>query len=78
MDIRELLELVEEYTCGAQPRYRFRVKDTNIVLNIEASSREDAWNKAIELFRKLEIGKIVDEVKRRYYEGLQRYMERKH
>lgn len=74
MDIKELVELVEEYTCGTQPRYRFRVKDTNIVINIEAGSREDAWNKVVELFEKLEIGKIIDEIRRRYRERLQRYI----
>lgn len=73
---RELLELVEEYTCGSQLRYRFRVKDTNIVLNITANSTDEAWSKAIKMFNELRINEVVEEVKRRYKEGLQRYLKR--
>jgi len=73
---RELLELVEEYTCGSQLRYRFRVKDTNIVLNITANSIDEAWSKAIRMFNELRINEVVEEVKKRYKEGLQRYLKR--
>ncbi len=75
-EYKELLELVEEYTCGSQLRYRFRVKDTNIVLNISANSIDEAWSKAIKMFNELGINEVIEEVKRRYKEGLQRYLEK--
>ncbi len=71
------LELVEKYTSDGQPRFRFKIKDTNIVLNISAMNEEEAWVKAKELISKLKINEVVEEVKRRYKEGLKRFLERK-
>ncbi len=71
------IELVEKYTSNGQPRFRFRIKDTNIVLNISATNEEEAWIKVKNLISQLKINEIVEEVKKRYKEGLERFLERK-
>ncbi len=71
------IEFVEKYTSNGQPRFRFRIKDTNIVLNISATNEEEAWIKVKNLISQLKIDEIVEEVKKRYKEGLERFLKRK-
>ncbi len=49
------LELIEKYEIGGQQRFRLRIKGTNIILNVEAQSEEEALRKAAELMVKLKM-----------------------
>ena len=47
------LEIIEEYLLEGERRYRVRVKGTRIVLNVGASSSEEALEKAMRLYEKI-------------------------
>ena len=49
------LELIEEYTYAGQHRFRFKVKNTNIILNVAAESLDEGVKKAVELLKKLRL-----------------------
>jgi len=49
------LELIEEYIYAGQHRYRFRIKDTNIVLNVAAENLDEGVKRAVELLKKLKL-----------------------
>jgi len=56
------LELVEIYRYEGLPgvRYRFRVKDTKIYLNVTATSLEEATKKAEQIIKNLELDKYLE------------------
>jgi len=47
------LDLVEEYFYLGEKRYRFRVKGTNIIVNVRADSVDEGIEKAIEVLKKI-------------------------
>jgi hypothetical protein len=47
------LELVDEYVYRGERRYRFKVKGTNIVINVRAENPEEGADKAIEVLKKI-------------------------
>ena len=47
------LEIIEEYLLEGERRYRVRVKGTRIVLNVGASSPEEALEKAARLYERI-------------------------
>lgn len=47
------LDLVEECLYGTEKRYRFKVKGTNIVINVRADSVDEGIEKAIEVLKKI-------------------------
>ncbi len=47
------LELIDEYVYMGEKRYRFKIKNTNIVINVRAENPEEGANKAIELLKKI-------------------------
>ena len=47
-----VLELIEEYEFAGQHRMRFRIKGTNVIINVSASSIEEGVKKAMEIIRK--------------------------
>lgn len=55
------LEVVEEYMLLGEPRYRVRVKGTNLVINVHASSREEALEKARRIAESLSVKALVKE-----------------
>jgi len=53
MDGGTELEIVEEYEIEGRKRFRIRVKGTNIILNVTASSPNEAAEKAAEIANNL-------------------------
>ncbi|MCE4620348.1 MAG: hypothetical protein F7C33_04915 [Desulfurococcales archaeon] len=47
------LEIIEEYLLEGEKRYKVRVKGTRIILNVSASSPEEALEKASRLYEKI-------------------------
>lgn len=47
------LDLVEEYIYGGEKRYRFKVRGTNIVINVRADSVDEGIERAIEVLKKI-------------------------
>jgi len=47
------LELVEEYTYYGQHRFRFRIKNTNIIINVAAEDVDEGIKKTVEILSKL-------------------------
>lgn len=47
------LELVEEYVYGGERRYRFKVKGTNMMINVRADSVDEGIERAIEVLKKI-------------------------
>uniref|UniRef100_A0A7J2U2W7 Uncharacterized protein n=1 Tax=Ignisphaera aggregans TaxID=334771 RepID=A0A7J2U2W7_9CREN len=60
------LELVEIYRYEGLPgvKYRFRVKDTKIYLNVTATSLEEATKKAEQIIKNLELDKYLASIER--------------
>ncbi len=54
------LELIEEYELMGEKRFRFRVKGTNIVINVSAENVEEAKKKALELARDLGVERVLE------------------
>jgi len=57
------LELIEEYVYAGERRFRFRIKGTNIILNVEAEDVESGLKKAADMIRKLKIIERLKELK---------------
>jgi len=56
-------EVIEEYELMGEKRFRVRLKQTNLVFNVAASSREEAIEKALNIARSLEIEKVLDKLR---------------
>ena len=54
------LELIEEYELMGEKRFRFRVKGTNIVINVSAPSLEQAKAKATQIARDVGVDKVLE------------------
>jgi len=54
------LEVVEEYELLGEKRYRLRIAGTSIYINVAASSRDEAFRKAREMIRDLELDKLAN------------------
>jgi hypothetical protein len=64
--VRIELELIEIYRYEGLPgtKYRFRIKDTKIYLNVTASSLEEATRKAEQIIKNLELDKYLNSIER--------------
>ncbi len=49
----EEIELLEEYNVGGTKRYRFHVRNSNIIIDIRSLNEESAWNKISEMLEKI-------------------------
>ncbi|MCY0868751.1 MAG: hypothetical protein OWQ48_05955 [Desulfurococcus sp.] len=49
------LVIIEKYMLLNEQRYRICVKGTNITVNVEASSEEEALSKALEILRNVKL-----------------------
>ncbi len=56
-------EVIEEYELLGEKRFRVRLRKTNIVFNVAASTRDEAVERALELARRLEIEKVLDKLR---------------
>ncbi len=66
------LEILERYVFLGQSRYRVRLKETNILFNVNAISDDEALEKALEMARKIGLNReVVDEIRRRFSKGNQ-------
>ncbi len=54
------LEVVEEYELLGEKRYRLRIAGTSIYINVAASSQDEAFRKAREMIRDLELDKLAN------------------
>ena len=54
------LEVVEEYELLGEKRYRLRIAGTSIYINVAGSSRDEAFRKAREMIRDLELDKLAN------------------
>ena len=52
-------EIVEEFLLLGEKRFRVRVKGSNIVFNVSASSPEEAIEKARELMERLRVERVL-------------------
>ncbi len=60
---RDDFEVIEEYELLGEKRFRVRLKGTNIVFNVSASSKDEAVERALELARRLEVDKVIDKLR---------------
>ncbi|WP_440060148.1 hypothetical protein ACSU1N_03085 [Thermogladius sp. 4427co] len=51
------LTLIERYVFLGKTRFRIALSGTNIVFNVEASSEEEAFEKVLDMVRKMNIDK---------------------
>ena len=64
------LEILERYVFLGQSRYRVRLKETNILFNVNAISDDEALEKALEMARKIGLNKeVLDEIRGRFSKG---------
>jgi len=56
------LELIEEYEYAGEKRFRFKIKGTNIIINVEAENSESAAKKAVKMIRMLKINERLKEL----------------
>lgn len=47
------LDLVEEYVYAGERRYRFKVRGTNMMVNVRADSVEEGIERAVEILKKI-------------------------
>lgn len=47
------LDLVEEYVYRGENRFRFRVRGTNLIVNVRADDINEGIEKAIEILKKI-------------------------
>ncbi len=47
------LELIEEYVYAGEKRYRFKVRGTNVIVNVRADSVEEGIERAVEVLKKV-------------------------
>ncbi len=65
------LLIKEKYVFLGQMRYRIQVVGTNIILNISAENDDEAYEKALNMTRKMGLTKdIVNMIKNRIQERL--------
>ncbi|MET1129240.1 MAG: hypothetical protein ABWW70_07985 [Thermoproteota archaeon] len=57
----EELELVETYEVLGERRFRFRLKGTNVYVNVTASNEKEAIERARDYLRRLRIREILRE-----------------
>ncbi len=55
MPLSEELEFIEEYMIEGRKRFRFKVKNTNVVINVSAKTIEEAKQKAQNMLKILKI-----------------------
>jgi len=64
MSSREVeLELIEEYELLGEKRFRFRIKGTNIVINVGASKLEEAREKAIKIIEDMQLNEFLERIR---------------
>jgi len=52
-------ELVETYLLDGRRRFRLRVADTNIIVNVEAESEDEALEKAVKLLERTGVLRVL-------------------
>ena len=57
------LEVIEEYELEGVKRFRLRVRGTILVVNVAASSVEEAKTKAINIIKSMELDKVLSRLK---------------
>jgi len=57
------LEIIEKYELLGETRYRVKIKNTKIILNISASTDREALNRAKELIKELKLYEVIDQYK---------------
>ncbi|OYT59954.1 MAG: hypothetical protein B6U75_02755 [Desulfurococcales archaeon ex4484_217_1] len=57
------LEIIEKYELLGETRYRVKIRNTKIILNISASTDREALNRAKELIKELKLYEIIDQYK---------------
>jgi len=62
----EDFELIEEYELLGEKRYRLRVKDTNIIINVAASSPEEAVRKAIQVAERVKLDTFLEKIREQH------------
>ncbi len=63
---REQLEVIEVYRFLGEKVYRVRIRDTNIVFNIQADSSEEALDKALKMANSIGLtSEVVEAIKTR-------------
>ncbi len=53
------LELIEEYVYLGERRFRFKIKGTNVIINVKAESVEKGVEKALEIIRKIKLDEVL-------------------
>lgn len=57
------LEILEKYELLGEIRYRIRIKNTKIILNVTATSDNEALKKAKELINEIKLHEVIDQYK---------------
>jgi len=57
------LELIEEYELLGEKRFRFRIKGTNIVINVGASRLDEAKEKAMKIIEDMRLNEFLNRIK---------------
>lgn len=57
------LEILEKYELLGEMRYRIRIKNTKIILNVSATSDNEALKKAKELINELKLYEVINQYK---------------
>jgi len=57
------LEILEKYELLGEMRYRIRIKNTKIILNVVATSDNEALKKAKELINEIKLHEVIDQYK---------------
>ena len=57
------LEVIEEYELEGVKRFRLRVRGTILVVNVAASSVEEAKAKAVNIIKSMELDKVLSRLK---------------
>ena len=64
MGSREVeLELIEEYELLGEKRFRFRVKGTNIVINVGASGLKEAKERAVRIIEDMHLKEFLERIR---------------
>jgi len=57
------LELIEEYELLGEKRFRFRIKGTNIIINVGANGLEEAKEKALKIIEDMRLNEFLSRIK---------------
>ncbi len=58
------LQIIERYYFLGEPRYRIIIRGTNIVFNVRADNDEEAYEKALEMIRRMALTKdTIDKIR---------------